>query len=863
MAQGCARACSLPWWDCIAGAVAFDGVSAWLLSAWSLTPPSLLSLSSSHVLLASRYLLPDDFFLGPRMASTEDLTFEEKVELNRAVMHELTKSLNGPAGLSKFDIRHLLENAEYCTDAEKEMNTFADDDWRDIMLRRDDQSFPPNTFVQLYDDEREMMYHIEVGSSNQSYSEEGDKGVIVTASTDPLPGDDGILQARVDKVLDRLILENGRLGPRGYQEWMARKSKRRFVAETTIPGYATLCVRCDQVVANSLALYQHFLFQVTGTDTETKSPRNCSNDVFDHHGTITALLISASAGCHLCSLFSAPIKANLELCNEGCSQSYFLQISNCDRFVLIFVHSIGHPTQQVEIWDASLPTSGLSTLRHTNTSAPEIITLAQTWLTRCLEQDGENCMMPTKFLPSRLVRVVAKDGSLDSAYLVLREDLSTEVPYLTLSHCWGKLKMTSLNNSTFEEYRSRIPLSHLSKTFRESLQVTIWLGYEYIWIDSLCIQQDSESDWENEAAMMGSIYRHSMCTLAATGAEDGDIGLFFERSALSFTHCPLFKLEDGERLVAERGQQWPAPLSERAWAVQERYLSPRIISFGSDKVSWSCRRTEAYEGPDAHRPDLPSSAFLSLLDQGSRGANFAWKALVEQYSGCKLSFWKDKWPAFQGLANEVSSAQDWKMVHGLREHLLDTTELLWYTSRPELGTLELGEPSWSWLNIKGQVVLEVSSDHADADIVLQDLAATTTTGETIKGSSNNVLQIKACLAELRSELPGKGLHFMDCTFTVRNALFCSNKSNRLLNGTWFPDTDPFNDNHLWALQIYWTYVSNNGTVDYHSDGLVIAAVEGRPGFWRRVGKYGIHVEHPLDAEQVCPWNREKETIYLI
>lgn len=101
--------------------------------------------------------------------------------------------------------------------------------------------------------------------------------------------------------------------------------------------------------------------------------------------------------------------------------------------------------------------------------------------------------------------------------------------------------MIRLEESTLGRYRSKIPISDLTKTFREAFQVTAWFGYQYIWIDSLCIIQDSEMDWEKEAGMMGSIYRHSTCTLAATGAKDGNGGLFFERNALSFTNSPLFK----------------------------------------------------------------------------------------------------------------------------------------------------------------------------------------------------------------------------------------------------------------------------------------------------------------------------------
>lgn len=146
------------------------------------------------------------------------------------------------------------------------------------------------------------------------------------------------------------------------------------------------------------------------------------------------------------------------------------------------------------------------------------------------------------FLPSRLVKITAINGTINSACLFLRDELPTKTRYLTLSYCWGSQRIASLESAMFKEYRTNIPLSSLSKTFKEAFQVTVWLGYQYIWIDSLCIQQDSKSDWETEAATMGMVYGISTCTIAATGARNGDAGLFFDRSSISLMKCPLLKL---------------------------------------------------------------------------------------------------------------------------------------------------------------------------------------------------------------------------------------------------------------------------------------------------------------------------------
>ncbi|KAG9243250.1 hypothetical protein BJ878DRAFT_424067, partial [Calycina marina] len=50
-------------------------------------------------------------------------------------------------------------------------------------------------------------------------------------------------------------------------------------------------------------------------------------------------------------------------------------------------------------------------------------------------------------------------------------------------------------------------LRQLPKTLRDAVVMTRYLGIRYLWIDSLCIIQNSTSDWQFETSRMGSIYR--------------------------------------------------------------------------------------------------------------------------------------------------------------------------------------------------------------------------------------------------------------------------------------------------------------------------------------------------------------------
>ncbi len=60
-----------------------------------------------------------------------------------------------------------------------------------------------------------------------------------------------------------------------------------------------------------------------------------------------------------------------------------------------------------------------------------------------------------------------------------------------------------------------IAIAQLPKNFADAIQIARDLGFSYLWIDSLCIIQDSDDDMKREIAKMGSIYAgaclHHLC----------------------------------------------------------------------------------------------------------------------------------------------------------------------------------------------------------------------------------------------------------------------------------------------------------------------------------------------------------------
>src|SRR5690348_6325601 len=99
--------------------------------------------------------------------------------------------------------------------------------------------------------------------------------------------------------------------------------------------------------------------------------------------------------------------------------------------------------------------------------------------------------------------------------------------------------MTTLSN--IQAMERAISVEELPQTFRDAVRVTQMLGLDYIWIDSLCIIQDSEKDWSEQAPQTGEIYGNAFITISADVGANSHSGLFGQNIARNPAHafaCP-------------------------------------------------------------------------------------------------------------------------------------------------------------------------------------------------------------------------------------------------------------------------------------------------------------------------------------
>jgi hypothetical protein len=88
-------------------------------------------------------------------------------------------------------------------------------------------------------------------------------------------------------------------------------------------------------------------------------------------------------------------------------------------------------------------------------------------------------------------------------------------PYNTLIYYWGDVQPVTLMASNLDRFCRGIAVDVLPRTLADAIFVTRKMGVPYLWIDALCIIQDSKTDWERESGLMAEVYGHSHCNLAA------------------------------------------------------------------------------------------------------------------------------------------------------------------------------------------------------------------------------------------------------------------------------------------------------------------------------------------------------------
>ncbi|CAI6331649.1 unnamed protein product [Periconia digitata] len=310
--------------------------------------------------------------------------------------------------------------------------------------------------------------------------------------------------------------------------------------------------------------------------------------------------------------------------------------------------------------------------------------VALQWLKEC-ESKHIACRKPRFTSPPTLPRRLLFIGALNSKEPRLIETSSLGDPYCryaTLSHCWGIASLPLQTTTSNLASRSiAICWDDLSSTYKDAIVVSQRMGVQYLWIDSLCIIQDDQKDFEEECSRMHFIYSNCYFMIAASDTKDGSEGFLpppnaeDESTALSETSAFNPSSSTFRRNGSLDWMNWSAMLEgtlyKRCWAYQERQLAPRIIHYTHHGILWECRigigagdiskiqlkRSTLFPN---HENYMPKVGIFRILDlERTRLARkdimTFWRFSVEEYSEKSLTHTVDRLPSLSGLAVAIAS----------------------------------------------------------------------------------------------------------------------------------------------------------------------------------------------------------------
>ncbi|PMD37980.1 HET-domain-containing protein [Hyaloscypha variabilis F] len=439
---------------------------------------------------------------------------------------------------------------------------------------------------------------------------------------------------------------------------------------------------------------------------------------FGHH-RYPVLEKSATLGCPLCEFFVA----NIRKVDTFCSADLTI---DPDTSTLWYKHA-GYPATPFELFTERGDHEDASNHIFLRNIWPDpfqvgCFNVAQNWLASCTVEH-ERCKQSKNIsVPTRLL-----DISETCPILCTKRK---NVAYAALSYCWGQDMAVTTTKANFQCHEKGIEYGGLPKTFQDAISVTRALGIDFLWVDSLCIIQDDEDDWDTECVRMGEYYENAYVTISALSASGSSEGFLHPRPETQVLR--LFETSNvyirprkdfNRRKIFES-----AALSRRGWTLQERLLSTRILHFSSYEMFWECKTCSAREGSAKEHINPVDSRSLSNYEgddfkrvlqhmdrdphSPSNGAFAVWYRLVRQYTRRSLSRSSDLLPAISALASAFSTITGYTYMAGLWAE--DSQSLLWLKDRGQSGSRTYHSypreadnyraPSWSWAAVDGAVV---------------------------------------------------------------------------------------------------------------------------------------------------------------
>lgn len=374
---------------------------------------------------------------------------------------------------------------------------------------------------------------------------------------------------------------------------------------------------------------------------------------------------------------------------------------------------------------------------------------------KCTKFQNMGSGQPQKLaLPARLLEISGLKQD-KNVHLVETHNANGEtLKYAALSYCWGTadfIKTTEdcycrehahqdtcedLKNVPCSNYLHAIQWSKLPQGFQDAIELCWEAGIRYLWIDSLCIIQGNQQDWNRESARMKDIYMGAFLTIVLASTDSPLEGALSTRreftapisvllshngiSLGSYLIEPTMYTSDIFEIESPVTKPWKhankaiydSRWRARGWTFQESYLPARKIYICEGRIHFSCKTHSRLEGLPGEFPPL-DRLVDGDEDEDENQDYLQWYTWVQHYTQRELTEPFDKLPAISALASRKGRTSNNRYLAGIWENDLEAG-LLWHrrafkygeassTAHPLHRSLIYRAPSWSWSAYDGPV----------------------------------------------------------------------------------------------------------------------------------------------------------------
>ncbi|KAF2114536.1 heterokaryon incompatibility protein-domain-containing protein [Lophiotrema nucula] len=528
----------------------------------------------------------------------------------------------------------------------------------------------------------------------------------------------------------------------------------------------------------------------------------------------------------------------------------------------------------------------------------------QDMLRTCISKHHHCSSSTANILPSHIIDVGSHD---ENAPIRLLETQGGRQDDFALSHRWGNSRAFTTTKATLSARKRGVSFKELPKTFQDAVFVTRRLGVRFLWIDSVCIIQDSQSDWKRESAAMANIFGNAMMVISADRSTDDESGFLnnLDPSANGSLKLGREEAYDNNQAIFVRPyRRWhfktighrslsgskQDPLADRGWALQERLLARRIIHYTEAEMVWECsshvncecrieehsfratdvwslslfRRNHSSTSDSGSMPgpyeaqwtpkynELPLSLELPPCYAGPTSFYCQWDRVVVEITRRKFTYATDLLPALMGVSTIMKQSTGDGYHFGLwyGDFALG---LLWMPTK-WIGSKRMtgSAPSWSWASLQSPIDYYMRRHISILPSFKVRQISTTT----------RIVSVTGLLVPLNPQ----SKHTNGMVIVVQGAeewKWRRNKKQQIdpgLPGTWpigraYPDSDADRYRILQDGELFSLLVANNRHciedrdrfhVGYTLNGLLVQKMSNSPcNLFRRVGYFV--------AREASPW----------